>query len=559
MASLASYAQEYKETSTFGTPYIETIIASELYEQNSIICGGLYQSSFQHGEFTAPFNGGNADAYFAKFDEKGEVEMMKFFGGWADETVADLVSDNEGNIYLTGYFQGNDKGGTPFDADPNEGFFPLNQPGALLTRDCFIIKLNAQGEFVWAKQISNTEYASQEDSKTITVDNQGGVYIGGSFAQADFNTGGDTVPNIVLTKSGKAEGFLVKLDAETGNFVWLNHWYGGPTSFEKLVVDSANGSLVALGMYTRTMHPGTDSIEFNGPIRDSRGFLARISLDGELEWVKDFGGEGKIISDELLLLSDGNLVAAGRFSKTATFQPQDTTNEVTAVGAYDLWWSGFDANGEFLYNKTFGGKGIESIGSLQEDKNGNLLIAALFSDTSTFTSSTENLELISKGGNDIVLLNMSQTGDCLGHLTIGGDDNHGTIQAFINDNDDVIMTGNFIGTVDFNPYEGEDFHSSLGSYDNFITRFTWPQLTTGIFSYQEQLDFAVYPNPAESILNVRGEALERFEIYALNGRLIKSGSINLGGIHLDELNAGSYLFKVYTTEGLSASKLILKQ
>lgn len=559
LATLGSYAQEYKGTSTFGTINIETVIAAELHHQNELITAGLFQSPFVLGDDTAVFNGGNADAYFAKYDANGEVQMLKCFGGWADESMTAITSDNEGSFYLTGYFQGNKNGGTPFDADPSaEGQFILSQPGALLTRDCFIIKLDANGDFVWARQISNTEYGSNEDSKAIVVDNMGGLYVGGTFAQANFGT--EEEPNIILTESGKHEGFLMKLDAATGETIWLNHWYGGATIFEDLAIDTENQSLIALGSFTRTMHPGTDSITLTGPLRDASGFLSRISLDGELEWITHFGGEGRIISDQVILLDNGDIVAGGRFNKTATFAPNDTVNEITGKGGYDLWWSGFDANGTFQYNKTFGGKGIETLGTLQQDKNGNLLIAALFTDTSTFTSSNETLALVSKGGADIVLLNMSPEGDYLDNLTIGGEETHGIAHAFVNDNGDVLVSGNFVGTVDFNPYEGEDFHTALGTtYDGFISRFEWSAVSTSITEKTSGIAFNAYPNPTKDVLHVSGENLSKYQVVSVGGNVVARGEVKHAQISLTHLPAGTYLVRVADTNGNSGARLIVKQ
>ncbi len=561
MATLVSYAQNYHQTTTFGGTGIENLAASTLYQGNNLLTGGLYQPGTEVNGTTLPFYGGNADAYFIKYNEEGEIVMTKSFGGWADECITAITSDNEGNIYLTGYFQGNSNGGSPFDADPSDNVYPLNQPGSLLTRDCFIIKLTAEGDFIWAKQISNTEYGANEDANAIAVDNEGGLYIGGSFAQADFNTGGtDTVPNIVMTKSGQHEAFLVKLDAETGNFEWLHHWYGHQASFEDFVVDPATQSIVATGLFKKTMHPGTDSISLVNTGKYPNGFLTRIGFDGELEWVTNFGGEGYIIPNQLLVLENGEIVVGGQFNFKASFNPNDTSF-VETKGQYDAWFSKFDAEGNFQFNKTFGGKAIEKLGSLQQDVNGNILASAVLSDTATFDTGAEVLEYNTPDAAAILLLSLNTDGEYLSDLYIEGGDGIGNLHAYVNTNGDVMMSGSFRGTVDFNPYEEEDYHTANGNmYDGFFSRFIWDAVT-GIRTMQaEEADFSIFPNPVQDVINLSGDvAGSTYQLFNTSGKLIKNGTINHTTLPVSELQQGTYILKLETTAGAVGSRILIKQ
>ena len=113
--------------------------------------------------------------------------------------------DANGNVYTTGFFQG-----TP-DFDPGSGIFNLNSTGGL---DVFIQKLDASGNFVWAKQLGDT---SSDNANSITVDASGNVYTIGYFSgTADFDPGSGTFN---LTSVGGLDVFISKLDA-SGNFVW---------------------------------------------------------------------------------------------------------------------------------------------------------------------------------------------------------------------------------------------------------------------------------------------------------------------------------------------------
>ncbi len=91
-----------------------------------------------------------------------------------------IVVDPSGNVYTTGDF-----GGT-VDFDPGTGTFDLVTNPTYLG-DVFIQKLDAAGNFVWARSVGSTR---QDDGTDIAVDATGNVYFTGTFSQTvDFDPG----------------------------------------------------------------------------------------------------------------------------------------------------------------------------------------------------------------------------------------------------------------------------------------------------------------------------------------------------------------------------------
>ena len=78
------------------------------------------------------------------------------------------------NIVTTGYFIGTR------DFDPGTGVYPLTS--AKYT-DCFILKLNEQGQFLWAKRIGDKDYDTGND---VAIDKDNNVYELGSFGTSVF-------------------------------------------------------------------------------------------------------------------------------------------------------------------------------------------------------------------------------------------------------------------------------------------------------------------------------------------------------------------------------------
>src|SRR5436190_593073 len=71
------------------------------------------------------------------------------FSGAGNDLGTAVATDAAGNVYLTGTFQ------NTVDFDPGVGVYTL---AAQSSQDIFISKLDAGGNFVWAKQIGNNGY-----------------------------------------------------------------------------------------------------------------------------------------------------------------------------------------------------------------------------------------------------------------------------------------------------------------------------------------------------------------------------------------------------------------
>jgi len=171
------YSQEYFGTSIIGNSSMDMSFHSTKDSYSgSIYSVGYFSSPLTVAGTTISYAGGTVDGLLCKYDSEGIPVWGKGFGSGFNDVVKDVAIDNDGNIYVTGYFQG--AGTQSFDADPGAGVYTLEQPSAILSRDCFIVKLDANGDFLWAKQVSNPYGgAANEDAHAIEVDNDGNVAI----------------------------------------------------------------------------------------------------------------------------------------------------------------------------------------------------------------------------------------------------------------------------------------------------------------------------------------------------------------------------------------------
>jgi hypothetical protein len=129
----------------------------------------------------------------------------KAFGGDQLDETHSVVVDDAGNVYAVGNFS------STVDFDPGNGVYELTSNGSY---DVFILKLDVNGNFVWAKAAggTNTDFAA-----AVTLDAAGNVHVTGSYyATIDIDPG-DGITTI--TSEGHEDGFILKLDND-GNFIW---------------------------------------------------------------------------------------------------------------------------------------------------------------------------------------------------------------------------------------------------------------------------------------------------------------------------------------------------
>ena len=83
---------------------------------------------------------GGADVFVSKFNSNGQFLWAVSFDAFNEEFGNAIATDIFGNVYLTGRFNGT------VDFDPGLGTYNLSPNGI------FVLKLDTNGAFIWAKK-----------------------------------------------------------------------------------------------------------------------------------------------------------------------------------------------------------------------------------------------------------------------------------------------------------------------------------------------------------------------------------------------------------------------
>src|SRR5690606_3941627 len=142
---------------------------------------------------------GMQDVFIVKYHTSGSFLWAKQVGGaWAD--IANSLSiDIENSIYCAGEFEG------VADFDPSTSNYTLNSKGK---KDGYALKLDSNGNFIWAVNIGGTE---KDVINAVVTDSEKNVFVGGYFTDlADFDPSQATH---YIRCVGAFDAFVTKLDS----------------------------------------------------------------------------------------------------------------------------------------------------------------------------------------------------------------------------------------------------------------------------------------------------------------------------------------------------------
>ena len=181
------------------------------------------------------------DIFIQKLDSNGNFLWVKQMSGniyLNSGGSSSITTDIKGNVYSTGEFQN-------IDIDPGTGVFNLISNGGF---DIYIQKLDADGNFLWAKQMGGT---GLDYSSSITTDANGNIYTTGDFQNTvDFDPGSEIFN---LTSNGGYDIYIQKLDSN-GNFLWAKQMGGIGTEHSNSIICDINGSVYCTGNFSNTVY-----------------------------------------------------------------------------------------------------------------------------------------------------------------------------------------------------------------------------------------------------------------------------------------------------------------
>jgi hypothetical protein len=401
--------------------------------------------------------------------------------------------------------------------------------------DYWIIKLDDQGNVMWDKTFGGT---NDDDLRYVFQTSDGGYMVGGTSKS-------DSVWDKTKPRYGFNDFWIVKTDA-LGNKLW-DMVYGGPSSEAyKISVQTSDGGY---------LHAGQSSSGVGGTKTDvSQGgidyYLVKTDAIGNVQWDSAYGGSGDDNLATMIQTSTGGFIVGGWTTSDVSGDKTQPSN-----GQYDFWIVNLNSAGGILWEKDFGGVGIEDeFSSLYQTRdNGFLLGATSYSHMGA--DKTEN----NLGVEQPWIIKIDQAGNKLWDKTILtlGHDEIGMVEE-MSENCYIVVSG------DNGLTGGDKSEDAWGGFsdDFWIVKYCEDEnLGTGEATINNN-NIKIFPIPFSDDLSIRLPSFINSKasaiIYdAIGKRILSKEFVDEITLSTITLNKGIYILEL-TVDGVSVRKKIIK-
>ena len=325
------------------------------------------------------------------------------------------AADRDGNVFAIGVFEGSlDLGGGPIHCSGLAGVF--------------LVKYDPVGNHVWSRAFGGETHAH---GRSLAVDAAGNVFVSGYFDDTiDFGTG-------PLTAVGPGDLFLAKFDND-GNCLWSKRFGDGNYQEDWRLCADKSGNVILVG-------DNCCSIDFGGGWLTSSGsddaFVAKLDADGNHLWSKRFGDAGQQEVAAIATNEADELFVTGSFRDGIDFG----LGTLTSASTRDVFVVKFDADGNAVWNRQFGGDHSQRTTSITTDDFDNVFFAGWFSGNLDFGGGVCS----SPNDFDGFLASLDADGNHRWSLCYGADVGVSSQHVASMASGDVFVSGHFSGSADF--------------------------------------------------------------------------------------------------------------
>jgi hypothetical protein len=358
-----------------------------------------------------------------------------------------ITVDSEGNVITIGQFRGTIYMGSVNNI-PSQDVY-LSSP---LYQGVYISKYNSRGVLQWAKAIPGTIVTNNISARSITVDHNDNIYavydwrknppsVTGNMKIDKYDSGGYSLANRTIIVGGGAftARFIGDIKIDKHENVYICGGFRGSVTF------------------------GTNVVPLS--IQD-KGYVAKLDSNLDFIWSKVLAGtlaSDYVRSHELTILDNQDVFLTGIFDNVINFG----NYTLTGTGSNDLFLAKLDAlDGTHIWSKHFGKNVSTNITSpsIAMDIKGHILLTGSFSGSMII----ENKEITSATtADDIFVIKMLSTGKLMWIKRCGGDLGDTSFDIESDSDENVYITGSFVGDSAFSP----EVITARGMSDLYLSKF----------------------------------------------------------------------------------------
>ncbi len=429
----------------------DEITALELDSEGNVIIGGYFKGGVDFDDSDGLIYGepnGGGDIFLCKYNSAGDFLWARYGGGLNGDQLLDIAVDNEGNIIVTGGFQG------IFTLEDNVQEYSIQSEGMV---DVYLIKFDREGQVIFLKSFGGAE---EDSANSVAVDSTGNIFITGSYrGNFTVNIAGETTE---LMSNGFDDYFLAKYSSD-GELVFLN---------SNGSVDRETGVAIEIG--------NTGNL-YMCVYENSGASLGCYDPSGEILWKQSLSTQATVSSlfygYNLYVDHNDNIYVIGWFFDDLEIQTIQGIQTMTSMGERDAYILKFDMTGCIQWGRSWGGPEDESANSCTVDNSGNILIYGSFFQYVNFNpaggpaGAERVIRTAEQGNRELYILVLDSDGIFKSVLTTGGESGNKSYQLAVTTSGDLIITGMFTNTINIGLDDNITEITSMGYRDGFVCSY----------------------------------------------------------------------------------------
>lgn len=289
---------------------------------------------------------GETDFWIVKTDSEGEVIWDKTFGGNTYDNLTCFIQTADGGFLAGGC------SASPLSGDKTED----NAGGGDDFGDYWLIRLDSNANTIWQNTIGGDKH---DYLSCLQQTSDGGYIIGGS---SESDSTGDKTEN----SEGDNDYWILKLD-EAGNIIWQNTIGGNDADYLEAIQQTDDGGFI-LGGSSASSISGDKTEDSRG---DSDYWILKLDAEGNILWQHTYGGSGQDELSAFQQTAEGGLIIGGTSSSGISGDKTENTFD----DANDMWLLKLSAEGELEWQKTIGDDGRDDCKALQATGDGGCIAA----------------------------------------------------------------------------------------------------------------------------------------------------------------------------------------
>ena len=328
-----------------------------------------------------------------------------------------MALDKNNNIFMTGYFS------ETIDFNPGNETYNIT---ASISDDVYILKLNSNGQFVWAKSFNGT---SIERGVSCVVDSEENICITGYFEATMYI---DSKKEKILQSKGFTDVFIIKLDND-GNNLWAKSFEGLWSSESTAIAVDNENNIFTTGTFKKTVDfdPSENIDTLTSIEKNSDVFISKLDKNGNHRWAKLIGGSQDVLSHNIATNSRGDVVITGYYYGDCDFDPNEGVVTATIQSRNAMFQTSLDKDGFFISaNVVYGDITPKSLDVLE---NSNVIISTTITDNVEYVQNGNMKVTQNKGDSDILVFRLDNI-----LSTIETDERNGNIKVYPNPSNGVL-------------------------------------------------------------------------------------------------------------------------